>query len=64
MPALEAKKLLIEGTGTADVFVLYITKSSARTGIEARCDDIFFFLMGAYSLALCNCASNAGRRRN
>src|SRR5437899_12355024 len=27
-------------------FVLYITKSSARTGIAARRDEILFFLMG------------------
>src|SRR2546423_11655199 len=31
-------------------FVLYITKSSARTGIAARRDEILFFLMGR----LCN----------
>src|SRR5438094_9954214 len=31
-------------------FVLYITKSSARTGIAAGRDEIFFFLMGR----LCN----------
>src|SRR5207253_5307856 len=31
-------------------FVLYITKSSARTGIAARRDEMFFFLMGR----LCN----------
>src|SRR5581483_1229090 len=30
-------------------FVLYITKSSARTGMAARPDEIFFFFMGRLS---------------
>src|SRR5437667_9530888 len=46
LSALEAKKLLIKGPGSANVFVLYITKSSARTGIAAGRDEILFFLMG------------------
>jgi hypothetical protein len=45
LSALEAKNLLIKGTGRRMFLVLYITKSSARTGIAARRDEIFFLLM-------------------
>jgi hypothetical protein len=64
LSALEAKELLIKARARRMFFVLYITKSSARTGIAARRDEIFFFFMVAYAIAACNSASNAGRRRS
>src|SRR4029077_16759511 len=39
--------------------VLYITKSSARTGIAARRDEISFFLM----VFLCNCGLQFRQQR-
>ena len=65
LSALEAKKLLIEGTGPANVFrVIHHEIKRPNRESQPAAMKSFSFSWAAYAIACCNSASNAGRRRS